>query len=385
MKKYLFVAFCLCYNFLTLNAQLNVYSSGKVGVMTPAEFRYAKLAIGDKEDTEYSLFDFNLFSRNTATGSSNYYIGFNSDVYPATVKNSGRAIGVRGIAGSTTNGYNYGVLGSVQGTQNGAGIYGTTTNVLGLYVPGRYAGYFDGDTRVVGSLTATSFITPSDIRLKENVVAFDDAKSGNTIARVKNLSVISYNYKSHEYEDLDTASATTLKQRQLDGKPYKERHVGLIAQELREVFPELVTEGQDGYLSVNYTEMVPILLRCIQELKEQIDELRKSDDEGFTKKYPAMTATVDQASSQTATLAQNTPNPFSERTVIRFTLPDDAQNTYIYIFDMSGKMQKQIPVDAAMESVTINGYELSAGMYIYSLVVNGKEVDTKRMILSKKL
>ncbi len=384
MKKYLFVAFCLCYNFLTLNAQLNVYSSGRVGVMTPAEFQYAKLAIGNKEDTEYSQFDFNLFSRNKVDDGRNYYIGFNSDTYPPIPKNFGRAIGVRGIAGSTTSGYNYGVLGSVQGTQNGAGIFGTTTNVLGVYVPGRYAGYFDGETRVVGSLTATSFITPSDIRLKENVVVFDDAKNGNALARIKNLSVISYNYKPHEYVDLDTASATTLKLRQLNDKSGKERHIGLIAQELREVFPELVTEGQDGYLSVNYTEMVPILLRCIQELKEQIDDLRGTDDEGLTKNAPTMTATAGQTLlPQTATLAQNTPNPFTERTVIRFTLPEDAMNAYIYIFDMSGKMQKQIAVDAAMESVTINGYELSAGMYIYSLVVNGKEVDTKRMILSK--
>ncbi|MBO5632753.1 MAG: T9SS type A sorting domain-containing protein, partial [Aeriscardovia sp.] len=98
------------------------------------------------------------------------------------------------------------------------------------------------------------------------------------------------------------------------------------------------------------------------------------------------TANVGQVSSvpfNGASLMQNTPNPFSERTVIRFTLPENAQNAYIYIFDMQGKMQKQIPVNASMQSVTVNGYELSAGMYIYSLVVNGKEVDTKRMILSK--
>ena len=46
-------------------------------------------------------------------------------------------------------------------------------------------------------------------------------------------------------------------------------------------------------------------------------------------------------------------------------------------------MQKQIPVDSSMQSVTIEGYGLSAGMYIYSLVVDGKEVKTRRMILSK--
>ena len=95
------------------------------------------------------------------------------------------------------------------------------------------------------------------------------------------------------------------------------------------------------------------------------------------------TLRISGTSLQNAKLYQNTPNPFTERTEIRFTLPDDAQNAYIYIFDMQGKMLRQIPVDASMQSVTINGYELSAGIYLYSLAVNGQEIDTKRMILSK--
>ena len=57
--------------------------------------------------------------------------------------------------------------------------------------------------------------------------------------------------------------------------------------------------------------------------------------------------------------------------------------SYIYIFDMTGKMQKQIPVDPSQQSITINGYELQAGIYLYSLVVGGQEIDTKRMIITK--
>jgi len=82
-------------------------------------------------------------------------------------------------------------------------------------------------------------------------------------------------------------------------------------------------------------------------------------------------------------LYQNTPNPFTAQTEIRFSLPTDAPQAFIYIFDMNGRMQKQIPVDPSQQSVTINGYELSAGIYLYSLVVGGQEIDTKRMILSK--
>ena len=50
---------------------------------------------------------------------------------------------------------------------------------------------------------------------------------------------------------------------------------------------------------------------------------------------------------------------------------------------MTGKTVKQFPVDASMQSVTVGGYELSSGIYLYSLIVAGHEIDTKRMIVSE--
>ncbi|SDH45585.1 hypothetical protein SAMN04487901_1331, partial [Prevotella communis] len=46
------------------------------------------------------------------------------------------------------------------------------------------------------------------------------------------------------------------------------------AQELQTIYPELVVKGQDGYLGVNYIELVPILVRGIQELKSEVNELK---------------------------------------------------------------------------------------------------------------
>ena len=84
-----------------------------------------------------------------------------------------------------------------------------------------------------------------------------------------------------------------------------------------------------------------------------------------------------------AFLYQNTPNPFKENTEIRFQLSADAKNSLICIFDMQGKMLKQISIDPSQSSITIDGTEFNAGMYLYSLVINGNEIDTKRMILTK--
>lgn len=340
--------------------------------------------------SEVSLYQRGIaYSTNTLNKS--YNVGVMASVHPLSAINSRRAIGVLGIAGNATSGYNYGVMGGLTGTANGAGIFGTTYQTAGTYVPGKYAGYFDGDTYVSGTLTANSVVTPSDMRLKENVTLLSEQDGDAALDNLLSLNVISYNYKHRVNEqEADTASATI--PLQAERKPLEQqRHYGLSAQELQKIYPDLVQEGQDGYLAVNYTELVPILIRSIQELKAELDDLKGNADEAqqtepVRRARQATTTSIgdDVAGTATqATLYQNSPNPFTSQTVIRFLLPDNAQNAYIYIFDMQGKMVKQLPVNASMQSVTINGYELQAGIYLYSLVVGGQEVCTKRMILSE--
>ena len=81
-------------------------------------------------------------------------------------------------------------------------------------------------------------------------------------------------------------------------------------------------------------------------------------------------------------LYQNAPNPFSERTTIYYELSETVKTADIYIFNMQGSIVKKIAADRSGR-IEIQGSELQAGMYLYSLVADGKEVDTKRMILTK--
>ena len=71
---------------------------------------------------------------------------------------SGRAYGVYGSAGNRTSGYNYGVYGELSGTNDGTGIYGTTSSLVPM-IQGRYAGYFYGNVYTVGKITAKEFTT----------------------------------------------------------------------------------------------------------------------------------------------------------------------------------------------------------------------------------
>jgi len=157
-------------------------------------------------------------------------------------------------------------------------------------------------------------------------------------------------------------------------------HFGVSAQELQEIYPNLVKEGQDGYLAVNYTELVPVLIQSIQELKQELDKVKGSGSR--------MTRSVSYGDdefqpSAKNILYQNSPNPFKEQTTIRFNLVDNARDASICIFDMTGKMLKKLPISAGATSVSINGWELGEGMFLYTLIVNGREVDTKRMIITK--
>jgi hypothetical protein len=68
--------------------------------------------------------------------------------------------------------------------------------------------------------------------------------------------------------------------------------------------------------------------------------------------------------------------------VIEYALSNKVQSAEIYIFDMQGSLLKKIPADKS-GSVEIEGSDLKAGMYLYSLIIDGKQTDTKRMILTK--
>jgi len=83
-------------------------------------------------------------------------------------------------------------------------------------------------------------------------------------------------------------------------------------------------------------------------------------------------------------LFQNQPNPFSKSTEIRYHISKDVNQACLLIFNIQGVLIKQIPVFEKGESTTIiYANELRAGTYIYQLVIDGKEVDSKKMILTK--
>lgn len=87
-----------------------------------------------------------------------YWIGVRGVSVRTNPDSKGRAYGVQGIAGNAFQGNNFGVYGKVQGSNDGAGVYGCNNANCSESLDGEYAGYFDGPTKVEGDLEVTGEI-----------------------------------------------------------------------------------------------------------------------------------------------------------------------------------------------------------------------------------
>lgn len=306
-----------------------------------------------------------------------------ADAVNSTPQNSGRSYGIIANAGNRTSGYNYGVVGNLTGTNNGAAVMGT----FGWNIPvvnGRYAGYFLGNTYVTGILTAQNITTLSDARYKSNISSI----SSTALSKIAALHPVQYNMQSgtaialaNSVDTSDTAKVAiqSLELSKIESTTQDATHYGLLAQEVKEIYPELVHEDAAGVMSINYIELIPILIQAMQNLSDKVEML---SSQNTTQKKVSKKSTLNDETF--ATLYQNSPNPFTTNTIISYLIPNETQTAAIYIYDMTGVQLLQYNITAfGAGSITIDASELYAGTFLYSLVVDGKLIDTKQMVLTK--
>ena len=108
--------------------------------------------------------------------------------------------------------------------------------------------YFNGNATLSGDLTINS-----DARLKDNIQPL-----GSTLNKLHQIEGKTYSLKKDEKHT---------------------PKIGVLAQEVQAVFPELVTEGGDGILSVNYQGLVPVLINAINEQEVKIAALEAQNEQ----------------------------------------------------------------------------------------------------------
>lgn len=263
-----------------------------------------------------------------------------------------------------------------------------------------WAGYFKGNVHYTGRLTAGS-----DAKLKANI---QPLKTDSALALLAKLQPKTYTYNSSAVQNLGMPT----------GKQY-----GLIAQEVQQVLPELVSHitqpetrnlkgqiihQQEHYLGLNYHGIIPVLIGAVKEHQQEIKTQQSAIDSlknvinnklaalenrinnccgigGINHKTDETTpnenaVSVELSNTQVIVLEQNAPNPFAEQTTINYHIPTGMGDGQMVFTDMLGNIIKTAEVKNGYGTVTVFAQNLSSGQYSYTLIVNGKTIETKKMM-----
>lgn len=364
-------------------------------VSAPVDGLYVKGQVGIGIVTPDASYKLQVVNSNF-TGTGIYAKGSSNGLIAES--EGGYGVLARGYTGIRGEGENTGVFG-ISTSDDGAGIDGVNENGgvggsfisdrgYGLYattLDGPYAGYFNGDIFSSGAYYG------SDKNIKKNI-----REVSNAMSILKQLEPKNYEFKNEgNYASLHLP---------------KGNHYGLLAQDVEKVLPNLVKESSHqiknnpvkfdkgkptsdspkesiNIKAVNYTELIPLLIKGIQEQEAKIDKQQQIITMLTDKiaKLEAINNTAGYTYDTDLTgisLGQNHPNPVEQNTTFRYTIPTGA-NAQILVYDaISGQLVKTLPAPGTGQ-IQLNGSGMKAGNYVYSLMVNGKVAASKQMVISK--
>ncbi|PHR28690.1 MAG: hypothetical protein COA38_11900 [Fluviicola sp.] len=314
---------------------------------------------------------------------------------------TGSNTGVQGISANAN--VNYGIRGYSYGGTTNYGVYGAATGGT----PTTFAGYFTSHTKIVGTLSVNSTVYTSDAKFKKDVKELK-----NAMDLINQLKPKTYLFDTDAYADFNFES---------------DQQMGLIAQEVAEVIPAIVSDQvkpaeydslgvqiseEVSYKGVQYGELIPLLIAGMQEQQVEItqkDELIEDLNERLSKLEACLNnllpilceinhniieendsevqeqlrsfINVNLSDGENIVLNQNVPNPFAEKTVISYSIPETVQKAQIHFYNAQGKLINTVDIsDRGKGHINVFANDLSTGIYTYSLVADGDIVATKRMV-----
>ncbi len=247
----------------------------------------------------------------------------------------------------------------------------------------------------------------SDAQVKTDVANF------NALAKIKTLNPVSYHFTNANVPQLSFGTATDY---------------GFVAQEIETVYPELidtvriaetldtlgnVANPAKTLKTVNYKAMNALLTRAIQEQQVTIDSLKtkasKQDsiNNAVQNQLANLTALLNQCCQNPNTsarlgnqqssienqlsielsdkdvivLTQNVPNPFAEQTTIAYNVPISVAKAQIIFYNAMGQIIETVDIKTRGKGkVNVFASDLSSGLYHYTLVADGKVMDSKKMV-----
>jgi hypothetical protein len=325
------------------------------------------------------------------------------------------------ITGIRNTGLGYGALINSTGSLNtGVGYF---ADASGNYTNATALGYFaaaTGSNMVrIGNSAVTSiggyanWTNISDERVKKNIHA-----NVPGLAFINKLKPVTYNLdldaidKIIQRPDIKTPDGK-IKQPSLEelaAKRQKEQiiYTGFLAQDVEKAAKELnydfsgvdAPKNDKDVYGLRYAEFVVPLVKAVQELSTENNTLKEENKDllvqlnDLDKRLTALELAIKQdgktPSSQSEILNnvprldQNAPNPFNSNTIIRYNIPLNANNAQIIVTNVSGVALKTISINnKGLGQVVITAGTLTSGNYVYSLIIDGKKIDSKQMVLTK--
>ena len=372
------------------------------------------------------------------TGYLNTAIGYTALQY--CTGNENTAVGGNALnAGSTTGSYNTALgfaAGSIitTGSYNTAIGYGATFNAnnlsnataIGNGAIATASNYLQLGNSTVSVIHGQVAYTYSDKRFKFNI--HENVKG---LEFIKKLRPVTYQMDTKAADNfLIQNMPDSIKAKHQAGMDFITSstviHSGFIAQEVDSVSQKCgfvssivhkSANSTDPY-ALSYEEIVVPLVKAVQELSKANDSLKsakKTTDSLLTvlqkqliinttnlqqqintccPKASGQKTTGDNSAdpttdvelvSKSAILYQNMPNPFGDGTVVKYFVPENITSASIIFYDEFGNEINNVElpnkgITAVLNLTTLN---LALGVYSYSLIVNGKVIDTKKMMKSK--
>jgi len=205
---------------------------------------------GGEENFFYTTIDDELTVENVVVGGGITLGGVTETSWPGGYDSTGENVQTAGGLRFNDNvALHFGTGEDVDFYNTGSSLYIDCASSHDIFIREGSTTRFTFDTGT-GELTAASFDTSSDERLKDNITTLD-----NALSKVLKLRGVEFNMKNERVHD---------------------RKIGLIAQEVEKVLPQVVSEDktEDKYKAVSYANIVALLIEAMKEQQQQIDELK---------------------------------------------------------------------------------------------------------------
>ncbi len=179
--------------------------------------------------------------------------------------------------------------------------------------------------------------------------------------------------------------------------PNDSEYVGIIAQDMQEIAPFMISEAyasdslgnaESKYLAYDASALPYMLVNAIKEQEDKINK-QEQELEILRDKITQLSAAIENTTNISwhlegnegeASLGQNRPNPFSQNTIFEYFIPEKSSRADLRILDSTGKLIKQLNIDhKGKGQIDLTTSDLASGVYFYELSIDGEKL-SKRMI-----